>query len=95
LRHNPAQRHETDLAVSGVIVAVSAGPGRTLRDEPGRNSAYTAAFLRHIEEPEEIVTIFRHIKQDVDQATNQQQLPWVRLSIIREFYLRNWSNDHN
>jgi hypothetical protein len=74
--------------VEGTIVSFATQPGRTADDGRGRNSPYTAAFLRHIETPEEIGTIFRNISEDVYQVTNRQQLPELSLSIIGKFYLK-------
>src|SRR6202158_6247678 len=43
----------------GMIVAFSTQRDRTADDGTGRNSPYTAAFLKHIEESGEIGLIFR------------------------------------
>ena len=74
--------------VHGMIVAYATQAGATAEDGIGRNSPYTAAFLRHIEEPEEIATVFRQISADVYRATGQRQLPELSLSFLGEFYLR-------
>ena len=72
----------------GMIVAYSTQSGRTADDGTGRNSPYTAAFLRHIEAPEEIGTVFRRVSSDVYEATQRSQLPELSLSLIGEFYLK-------
>jgi Caspase domain len=72
----------------GMIVAYATQAGRTAEDGDGRNSPYTAAFLRNIEAREEIGTIFRRISSDVYEATKHEQLPELSLSLIGEFYLR-------
>ena len=74
-------------APRGMIVAYSTQAGQTADDGHGRNSPYTTAFLRHIEEKEEIGTIFRQVSEDVYEATRQKQLPELSLSIIGKFYL--------
>jgi formylglycine-generating enzyme required for sulfatase activity len=71
----------------GMIVAYATQAGRTAEDGAGRNSPYTAAFLRNVEAKEEIGTIFRRISADVYQTTRQTQLPELSLSLIGEFYL--------
>lgn len=71
----------------GMIIAYATQPGRTADDGDGRNSPYTAAFLKNVETKEEIGTIFRRISADVYQATHQAQLPELSLSLIGEFYL--------
>jgi hypothetical protein len=72
----------------GMIVAFSTQAQRTADDGTGRNSPYTAAFLKHIEEPEEIGRVFRRISTDVYAATEHRQLPELSLSMIGEYYLR-------
>jgi formylglycine-generating enzyme required for sulfatase activity len=72
----------------GTIISYSTQAGRTAADGKGRNSPYTTAFLRHIEEPSEIGEIFRDISADVYRATDQNQLPELSLSIIGKFYLK-------
>jgi hypothetical protein len=71
----------------GMIIAYATQPGRTADDGDGRNSPYTAAFLRNVETKEEIGTVFRRISADVYQTTRQAQLPELSLSLIGEFYL--------
>jgi uncharacterized caspase-like protein len=71
----------------GMIVAYATQAGRTAEDGDGRNSPYTAAFLKNIEAKDEIGTIFRRISAEVYTATRQTQLPELSLSLIREFYL--------
>lgn len=72
----------------GMIVAYATQAGSTADDGRGRNSPYTAAFLKHIEEPEEIGTIFRRVAADVYETTGRVQLPELSLSLIGEFYLK-------
>lgn len=72
----------------GMIVAYATQSGRTADDGKGRNSPYTTAFLKHIEQPAEIGTVFRRISADVFSATQNTQLPELSLSLIGEFYLR-------
>jgi Caspase domain len=71
----------------GMIIAYATQAGRTAEDGDGRNSPYTAAFLKNIEAKDEIGTIFRRISADVYTATRQTQLPELSLSLIGEFYL--------
>ncbi|HEX9589133.1 MAG TPA: caspase family protein, partial [Bradyrhizobium sp.] len=49
----------------GMIIAYATQAGSTAEDGKGRNSPYTAAFLKHINEQDEIGTIFRRIAADV------------------------------
>jgi uncharacterized caspase-like protein len=49
----------------GTIISFSTQAGQTADDGKGRNSPYTAAFLKHIEEKQEIGDVFREISTDV------------------------------
>jgi uncharacterized caspase-like protein len=72
----------------GMIISYATQAGRTAVDGDDRNSPYTAAFLKHIEEKQEIGTVFRQITADVYESTGRKQLPELSLSLIGEFYLR-------
>jgi hypothetical protein len=76
----------------GMIIAYATQAGRTAEDGDGRNSPYTKAFLKRVNEKEEIGTIFRRISADVYETTKHAQLPELSLSLIGEFYL-NGKND--
>ena len=71
----------------GMIVAYATQSGHTSEDGDGRNSPYTAAFVKNIEAQTEIGTIFRRISAEVYETTRQTQLPELSLSLIGEFYL--------
>jgi hypothetical protein len=72
----------------GMIVAYSTQAGQTANDGDGHNSPYTAAFLRQIETPQEISTVFRRISYDVYEKSEKRQLPELSLSLFQDFYLR-------
>jgi len=65
----------------GTIVSFSTQAGQTADDGNGRNSPYTAAFLKRIEGPEEIGDVFRDISSDVYETSGKSQLPELSLSI--------------
>jgi hypothetical protein len=71
----------------GTIISFSTQAGQTADDGNGRNSPYTAAFLKHIEEPQEIGDIFREVSTDVYKTSGNAQLPELSLSIVGKFYL--------
>jgi uncharacterized caspase-like protein len=58
-----------------MIVAYATQPDCTAEDGRGRNSPYTAAFLRHIEAADEIGIVFRRVSAEVYEATGHRQLP--------------------
>lgn len=71
----------------GTIISYSTQAGRTAADGDGRNSPYTTAFLKHIEEKEDISTVFHHISADVYSVSGGGQVPELSLSFFGEFYL--------
>ena len=71
----------------GTIISFSTQAGQTADDGKGRNNPYTAAFLKHIEEKQEIGDVFREISTDVYDVSGKIQLPELSLSIVRKFYL--------
>jgi hypothetical protein len=51
----------------------------------GRNSPFTAALLRHIETPGvEVTFVFRNVRDDVMEATRNEQQPFVYGSLSRK-----------
>jgi hypothetical protein len=87
-RSIPLQRGLAKMvSPEGMIVAYATQAGRTAEDGDGRNSPYTAAFLRHFDEKDEIGSIFRRVTTDVYETTRHEQLPELSLSLIGEFYL--------
>jgi hypothetical protein len=72
----------------GTIVSFSTQAGQTADDGKGRNSPYSAAFIKRIEEPKEIGEVFRDISADVYESSGRVQLPELSLSIIGKFYLK-------
>ena len=71
----------------GTIISYSTQSGRTAADGDGRNSPYTTAFLRHIEDMDEISTMFHRISADVYDSSSGTQVPELSLSFFGEFYL--------
>jgi hypothetical protein len=88
-RAAPVQRGLAKIdSPRGMIIAYATQAGRTAEDGRGRNSPFTTAFLKHIEAPDEIGTVFRRITSDVYETTKRTQVPELSLSLIGEFYLR-------
>jgi len=67
-----------------VLVAYSARDGTTANDGSGRNSPFTHSLLANIETPGlEIDLLFRNVRDDVLNATNGVQQPFVYGSLSR------------
>jgi hypothetical protein len=70
--------------VGNVLVAYAARDGTTALDGNGRNSPFTAALLRNIETPGvEVTFVFRNVRDDVMEATRNEQQPFVYGSLSR------------
>ena len=72
----------------GMVIAYAAAPGATADDGAGRNSPFTAALVRRIQEPGvEIQAMFQNVRRDVWEKTNKKQMPEVNNSLLDDFYL--------
>ena len=78
---------DEDLLGDETLVAYAAAAGTTAADGTGRNSPYTSALLAHLDEPLEILTLFRRVRARVLEATNGEQRPHEYQSLLREHYL--------
>ena len=74
-------------APTGSIVGYSTAPGTEAFDGDGRNSPYTAAFLRLGREPNvPIEQFFKKVRVVVNDATDGKQTPWESSSLTSDFY---------
>lgn len=71
--------------VGNVLVAYAARDGTTALDGDGRNSPFAAALLHNIEAPGvEVTFMFRNVRDDVMEATRNEQQPFVYGSLSRK-----------
>jgi hypothetical protein len=81
-------------APRGMVVAFATQSDQIAADGAGRNSPFTGALLKEIEEPGiEIATLFRRVALGVDQATGGRQLPELSISMSGEFYFNTRDTD--
>jgi hypothetical protein len=67
-----------------VLVAYAARDGTTATDGDGRNSPFTTALLKYLEQPGlEITFLLRNVRDDVMAATRREQQPFVYGSLSR------------
>jgi len=72
----------------GMVVAYATSADDVAADGTGRNSPYTTALLKRLQEPGlEIEIMFRRIAADVNTATNGRQRPETSVSLLSEYYL--------
>jgi hypothetical protein len=71
--------------VGNVLVAYAARDGTTALDGDARNSPFAAALLRNIEvSGVEVTFMFRNVRDDVMEATRNEQQPFVYGSLSRK-----------
>lgn len=71
--------------IGNVLVAYAARDGTTALDGQGRNSPFTTALLHNIERPGvEVTFVFRNVRDDVMEVTNNEQQPFVYGSLSRK-----------
>ncbi len=72
----------------GVIVAYATAVDEVASDGPGRNSPFSAALVKRLQEPGlEIAKMFRRIAADVVEMTHGRQRPEIYVSLIDEYYI--------
>ncbi len=72
------------------MIAFAAEPGKVALDgEPGQNSPYAAALLRHLSAMagDELSLVMRMVAEEVYLKTRGQQRPWVNESMRRLLYM--------
>jgi tetratricopeptide (TPR) repeat protein len=85
-RSTQAQGLAPVQAVRGSYIAYATAPGDVASDGEGRNGIFTAQILKHIKTPNlDVEDMFKLVRQDVLQATNNQQMPWDSSSLVGEF----------
>jgi formylglycine-generating enzyme required for sulfatase activity len=72
----------------GMVVAYATAPDDVAQDGQGRNSPFTAALLKRLQEPGlEIGIMFRRVASDVNAQTGGRQRPETYISLLSDYYL--------
>jgi uncharacterized caspase-like protein len=72
----------------GTVVAYATAADEVAQDGRGRNSPFTAALLKRMQEPGlEIEVMLRRVSKDVNDATGGRQRPETYISLQSEYYL--------
>jgi uncharacterized caspase-like protein len=72
-------------APTGTFISYSTGAGQVARDGEGRNSPYTSAVLKYMQEPAMPITdVFIKVRQKLRKETGQ--VPWELSSLEGRFY---------
>jgi hypothetical protein len=71
-----------------ILISFATGAGRKVADGEGRNSPFTAALLKHVEEPGlELIALMKRVRDDVVRSTAGEQVPTFYISAADEAYL--------
>lgn len=74
-------------APRGTLIAFSTSPGQFSADGKGRNGAYTAALLEHIDAQDcSIEAMFKRVRNTLSATTGGKQISWEHTSLAGEFY---------
>jgi hypothetical protein len=72
----------------GIVVAYATAADEVASDGPGRNSPFTTALIKRLQDPGlEIAKMFRRIAADVNEMTNGRQRPEIYVSLIDEYFI--------
>jgi uncharacterized caspase-like protein len=72
----------------GMVVSYATSADDVAADGAGRNSPYTAALLKRLQEPGlEIEVMFRRIAAEVNEVTKGRQRPETSVSLLSDYYL--------
>jgi hypothetical protein len=76
-----------NASVSGTYVAFATAPGVVAADGVGAHSPFTASLLKYIEAPGlELRQMMSKVRGDVEEATDNRQIPWDSSSLKGDFY---------
>jgi hypothetical protein len=78
----------------GMLVAYATQPNAVAADGTGRNSPFTKALVREMQEPGiEVGALFRRVAVSVNRDTRGQQTPELSVSLLGDFYLNSEETD--
>jgi hypothetical protein len=70
-----------------ILISFATGAGRKVADGEGRNSPFTTALLKHIEEPGiELIALMKKVRDEVAGATAGEQIPSFYISASDDAY---------
>lgn len=70
----------------GALIAFATEPGGVAADGEGENGLYTSFLLKHLKTPNlDVELMFKRVREDVVQATQNKQVPWESSSLVGDF----------
>lgn len=77
-------------APRGSIIAYATAPGSVAADGRGRNGVFTKYLLKHMDIPGlPIEEVFKNVRTDVLDESNERQIPWESSSLTGNFYFKS------
>lgn len=74
--------------INDTLIVYATNPGNVALDGKEKNSPFTEALLKHIEQPGlEVRHMISQVRASVIAATKGQQVPWESASLTRQIYL--------
>lgn len=74
-------------APKGSILAYATSPGDVAADGSGKNGLYTESLLKYMRAPGlKIEDLFKSVRVEVVNRSNQRQVPWESSSLMGDFY---------
>jgi hypothetical protein len=75
--------------ISGTYIAYATAPDSVAQDGQGRNSPFTTALLKFIDQPGlSLSDLMIEVRNEVIRATNGKQVPWDTSSLTGRFYFQ-------
>jgi len=75
------------IAPTGSFISYATAPGQVAADGEGDNGLFTAKLLDHMKTPGlKLEDVFKQVRVDVQQESNNRQVPWDSSSLTGDFY---------
>ena len=79
---------------NGMVIVYSTQADEVAHDGGGRNSPFSAAFVKELQEPGlEVGALFRRVESDVFQETAGLQSPELSISMVPEYFMNRSETD--
>jgi len=78
-----------EISADGLLIAYATQPNKTALDGKGRNSPFSAAFVKNVGDPDiDVRAMFFRVQDEVDRETDHKQRPELSISLVGEYKLK-------
>jgi len=75
------------IAPTGSFISYATAPGQVAADGEGGNGLFTSKLLKHMIKPGlKLEEVFKQVRIDVQEESNNRQVPWDSSSLTGDFY---------